>query len=171
MSKLISDEYKAQLEQLHNEKADFGTSSPMYAGLIRKVIDQYKCGDMLDFGCGKAALKQALGIKSGYYGFDPAISEYAETPEPRDLVVCTDVLEHVEPGREENVMAELQRVTRKVGFFAIHTGKAINVLPDGRNAHLIQEPARWWLPKLCRHFNIKALEVGTHGFWVITEPL
>jgi SAM-dependent methyltransferase len=171
MSKLISDEYKEQLAQLHREKEDFGTSSPMYADSIKYMLSKFKCEDMLDFGCGKAALKKALGIKEGYYGFDPAIPEYSDVPNPRDLVVCTDVLEHVELGMVPNVIKELARVTKKVGYFVIHTGPALNVLPDGRNAHITQEPARWWLLRLCKHFNIEFVQRMTNGVLVIVTPL
>jgi hypothetical protein len=52
-------------------------------------------------------------------------------------------------------------------------GPAGKTLPDGRNAHLIQKPSSWWLPKLSAHFDVLHLE--THdmmgrGFWVIVEP-
>jgi hypothetical protein len=41
---------------------------------------------------------------------------------------------------------------------------------DGRNAHLIQKPSSWWLPKLCQHFEIAQLGRDQHGFWVLVEP-
>jgi len=79
-------------------------------------------------------------------------------------------MEHVEPEYLDSVFDDLQRVTRKVGFFAIHTGKAIAILPDGRNAHLIQESPDWWLPKILSRFSLVAFEKGDNGFWVIVEP-
>jgi hypothetical protein len=33
-------------------------------------------------------------------------------------------------------------------LFVIATPPAEKILPDGRNAHLIQEPITWWMPKL-----------------------
>lgn len=169
-SELISPEYKAQLEQLHQERPDFGTSSPMYADFIRGIIKKYEPEDLLDFGCGKAALKGALGIKEGYYGYDPAMPEYSAVPEPRDLCICSDVLEHVELGYVPKVIKELARCTKKVGFFVIHTGPAMHHLPDGRNAHITQEKASWWLNHLIQHFEIIALETDKYGFWVLVEP-
>ena len=168
---MISDSYREQLAQLHEEKAGFGTSSPMYATLIRGIIKRFQPEGMLDYGAGKQALKEALGIKDGYFAYDPCIPEISTVPEPQDFVVCTDVLEHVEPFHLHNVIADLERVTKKVGFFAIHTGPALNVLPDGRNAHIIQEPARWWLQHLIRRWNVEAFERDTYGCWAIVTPL
>lgn len=168
---MISDDYKKQLEQLHREKEDFGTSSPMYAPLIRGIIKRFEPEDMLDYGAGKQALKESLGIKDGYFAYDPCIPEISDVPEPRDFVVCTDVLEHVEPYHLVTVLHDLQRVIKKVGFLAIHTGPALNVLPDGRNAHIIQEPARWWLQHLIRRWNIEAFERDTYGCWAIVTPI
>jgi len=166
----ISPEYKAQLEQLHRDKPDFGTSSPMYADFIRGIIQRHQPEGLLDFGAGKQALKGALGIKEGYFAYDPAIPEIAATPAPQDLCVCSDVLEHVELGHVDGVIKELKRVTKKVGFFVIHTGPALNVLPDGRNAHITQQKPSWWLLKLCLHFEIQAMEADKYGFWVIVTP-
>lgn len=168
---MISPEYKKQLKQLHEEKADFGTSSPMYKDLLLGIIKRFKPADMLDYGAGKQALKDALGVVDGYHAYDPCIPEISATPEPRDLVVCTDVLEHVEPYHLQHVLSDLQRVTKRVGFFAIHTGAALNFLPDGRNAHIIQEPARWWLQHIIRRWNVEAFERGQYGCWVVVTPI
>lgn len=168
---MLSDEYRSQLEQLHTEKSDFGTTSGMYAPLIKGIIKKFRPHDMLDYGAGKQTLKTALGIEEGYHAYDPAIQEIADVPNPHDLVVCTDVLEHIEPLYLQRVLDDLQRVTQKVGFLAIHTGKALNHLPDGRNAHLIQEPARWWMHFILKRWEIEAMERGEHGFWVIVTPL
>lgn len=168
---MISDAYREQLSQLHREKADFGTSSPMYAPIIRNIIKRYQPEELLDYGAGKQALKSALGIKEGYRAYDPCIPEISETPNPADFVVCTDVLEHVEAYHIYGVLKDLQRVTKKVGFFAIHTGAALNVLPDGRNAHITQEDANWWLGHLITRWNIEAFERNELGCWAIVTPL
>jgi len=80
------------------------------------------------------------------------------------------VLEHIEPDFIDAVLLDLRSITQKVGFFSIATGAARKVLKDGRNAHLIQKPSSWWLPKLCEHFEIMQLGRDRHGFWVVTEP-
>lgn len=168
---MISDSYRAQLQQLHQEHDDFGTSAPMYAPLISGVIKRYQPEQLLDIGCGKATLKDALRIRDGYIGYDPAIPEYSAIPSPSDMTVCLDVLEHIEIEHLDNMLDFLRDMTKKVGFFAVHTGPAKHHLPDGRNAHLIQQKAEWWLPKLIERFSIAAFEKGSSGFWCIVEPL
>jgi hypothetical protein len=90
---------------------------------------------------------------------------------PSDLVACIDVLEHIEPQHLSDVLDDLARITQ-IGFFSIHTGAAKKRLSDGRNAHLIQQPASWWLPHLCRRFEIHQLQTHNlmgQGFWVLVS--
>jgi hypothetical protein len=44
------------------------------------------------------------------------------------------------------------------------------MLVDGRNAHLIQQPPAWWLPRMMARFELIAFNRMEHGFWVIVEP-
>jgi hypothetical protein len=63
-------------------------------------------------------------------------------------------------------------ITRRHGFFTIATGPARKTLVDGRNAHLIQKPTSWWLPKLVEFFEIDHLaRNANHGFWVLVSPI
>ena len=73
--------------------------------------------------------------------YDPAIPDWADAPEPCEMVACIDVLEHIEPELIGNVLDDLQRVTRSIGLFTMATMPAVKVLEDGRNAHLIVEPS------------------------------
>lgn len=166
---MISDSYRKQLSQLHQDKPGFGTSSAMYALILRQVIQQYRPAELCDYGCGKQALKDALGIAEGYVPYDPAIPGIDAPPTPTDMVVCTDVLEHIELEHLDAVLDDLRRVTVKIGFFAVHTGAALNHLPDGRNAHLIQEPPKWWLPKLLERFDLIQFNAMSNGFWVLVR--
>jgi len=65
------------------------------------------------------------------------------------------------------VLKDLEGITSKIGFFTIHTGPAVKHLSDGKNAHLIQRPASWWLPQLCEHFEIAQLQRSPGGFWIV----
>jgi len=74
----------------------------------------------------------------------------------------------------DNVLQELTRITVNLGFFSIHQGPAGKVLSDGRNAHLIQQPSSWWLPRLSQHFEVVHLQshqIMGHGIWVVVKPL
>ena len=104
-----------------------------------------------DYGAGKQNLLRGLnelGISGfDYFPYDPAFPEYGE-PKPADLVCCIDVLEHIEPDFLDAVLDDLRAITVNRGFFSVNPNPAMKFLADGRNAHLIQEPASWWLPRL-----------------------
>ena len=104
-----------------------------------------------------------------YYPYDPSFPEYGEA-RPADLLVCIDVLEHIEPELLDNVLDDLQRLVINTGLFTIHTGPAGKVLADGRNAHLIQEGYDWWVEKLDKRFNIIEHTSEQNGFWVVLKP-
>jgi hypothetical protein len=76
------------------------------------------------------------------------------------------VLEHIEPDFLDNVLDDLAAVTVGYGFYSIHTGPARKHLADGRNAHLIQKPSSWWLPRLCERFEVEGLRPTPGGFSV-----
>jgi len=86
-----------------------------------------------------------------------------------DIIGIFDVLEHIEPALLDNVLDDLQRVTADVGVFTVHTGRAAKVLPDGRNAHLIQQPPAWWLPKFLERFELANFNRVVMGFMVVVE--
>jgi len=86
-------------------------------------------------------------------------------------VVCGDVLEHVEPECLDDVLAELRRVTQEVGLFVVHLTAAKKTLPDGRNAHLIQQPADWWQARIAAAgFAVEKQGASTTEAWFIVRP-
>ena len=168
----ISDDYRNAQKQLH-ENPNYGVASLQYAPIVKEVIQQIGAKSISDYGAGKCRLRmklKELGLrKFRYFPFDPAFPEYGE-PKEAELVCCIDVLEHVEPFYVEAVLIDLRKITNGHGFFTIHTGPAGKTLPDGRNAHLIQKPASWWLPKLCDHFETQHLQQSPGGFWIVVSP-
>lgn len=169
---LISDEYLALQRKLH-ERPDYGVSSIAFAPYVRDMIREVGAKSLSDYGAGKMKLRDTLrdsyGLTPAYFPYDPAFPEYGE-PKPADLVCCIDVLEHIEPEHLDAVLDELKAITVKWGFFTVHTGPAKKVLADGRNAHLIQEPVTWWLPKLQKRFTVRHLKEPPGGFYVIVSP-
>jgi len=169
----ISEEYREIQRELHLNP-NYGSTSRLYAGLIAQIIHEIGCQTLCDYGAGKGRLQgelAGLGVSGvDYRPFDPAFPEYGP-PRPGQLSVCIDVLEHAEPEYLDQILADLDRVTERLGFFTIHTGPARKQLPDGRNAHLIQKPPSWWLSKLCACFEIVQLQrtQDLKGFWVIVE--
>lgn len=149
---LITEDYRKLNAQLHSERPDYGISGAKYAEHILEFSRMLNTKDILDYGCGKRTLQDALGFDIRNY--DPCITEFSAPPEPADLLVCTDVLEHIEPECLDEVLSDIKRCTKKIGFLTIATRPAKKFLADGRNAHLIQKDARWWLDKLWQHFRI-----------------
>jgi hypothetical protein len=169
----ISDDYLTMQQKLH-ENPNYGVASLGYAPIVHSIMQQAGLRSLSDYGAGKCNLQKALKERGftayDYFPYDPVFPEYG-APKPADLVCCIDVLEHIEPDYLDNVLLDLKAITHKLGFFSVHVGPAVKTLPDGRNAHIIQQPAAWWLPRLCAHFDIVQLQRGLGGFWVIAEPL
>lgn len=159
MSPLITPGYAELNAQLHKSHPEYGTSSGKWVDVIRDIAGFLGSGDILDYGCGKQHLAAGLP-QLQVRGYDPAIPCLNAPPEPADLVVCTDVLEHVEPELVDNVLDDLTRLTSKLGFFTVATRPALKVLADGRNAHLTQQPIEWWLAKLEQRFVV----LGYHDY-------
>lgn len=147
---LISTEYLALQRRLHAQ-GSYGISSGRWVAAVRDVRERFCCDDILDYGCGQGRLRAAIPDVTEY---DPAIAGKDAEPAPADLVVCTDVLEHVEPENLDDVLRHLRSKTRKRLFFNIALRPAIKVLADGRNAHLIVESAAWWLDRLAPYFRV-----------------
>jgi len=162
---LISDLYRLQLHQLHIERPDFGTSSAMYAPIVKKLIAEHKPKTFGDYGAGKQALKPF--VSCSYVPYDPAIPEISSPMGPVDMVMTSDVLEHLEPEYLDSVMDDLKRITRNIGFHVVHTRAALHHLPDGRNAHIIQQKPEWWLPKFIERFDMIKFERMSLGFMVL----
>jgi len=169
---LISDEYRRQQEQLHTNPK-YGSASVTFAPYVAQVVDAYGARELLDYGAGKGrlgmTLAQHMQRPPTLFHYDPAVPQWAGRPEPREFVACIDVLEHIEPPLLDNVLDDLRRVTARAGMFTVHTAAALKFLPDGRNAHLIQQPPSWWLPKLMERFELITFTRIDFGFWVVVE--
>lgn len=161
---LITPEYQALNARLHEQDLAYGVGGGKHADTVKKLAASMTGRDggppsVLDYGAGKGMLAKALPFP--IWEYDPAIPGKDVSPRPADLVICTDVLEHIEPEKLFLVLDDLRRVTRQVGYFTIHTGPALRRLPDGRNTHLIQRGLDWWRAKLSKFFTVgKMLPVG-----------
>jgi hypothetical protein len=149
---LVTPAYQALISQLHAEDENWGRGAKHFVDRIRKIIALTGDADILDYGCGKGSLQELLGFPISEY--DPGIPGKDSPPKPANLVVCAEVLEHVEPECLDAVLADLRRCTRRIGFFAIPHNPAIHNLPDGRNTHINVHPHGWWVAKLGEYFTV-----------------
>ena len=169
---LITEEYRRMQQELHRNPA-YGQMSVECAPLVARVMEATGIDEVLDYGAGKGRLGETL--REMYenpltiHHYEPAMPEWSARPQPCRLVACIDVLEHIEPDLLDNVLDDLKRVTAGIGVFTVHTGPATKTLADGRNAHLTQQPASWWLPKFIERFELNTFCRTNTGFYVIVE--
>lgn len=168
---LISDEYRAQQEELH-KNPNYGVASVQFAPLVTKFVNRIEAKSLLDWGAGKGRLMQNIHPDQDIEVtcFDPAVPGWDKVPEGLfDIVTCIDVLEHIEPDCLAETLDSLRDRTGQIAFLTVHTGPAIKTLPDGRNAHLIQQPPEWWLPQIMGRWDLLTFQRITHGFWVLCQ--
>ena len=154
---MITEEYREQNRQLHENPAN-GISGAKWAGLVKATYDEHGCTSALDYGCGKQTLGQALPHMM-IRGYDPCIEGLDEMPVPADLVICGDVMEHVEEGHVDAVLDHLQELAKKVVILVISTRLAKKTLPDGRNAHITIHDGNWWLYRMMKRWDISVYYV------------
>ena len=168
---LISDDYREQQEQLH-AAGNYGVTAAKYGRMVSDIVAMYGIQTLLDYGCGsKRSLVPALDCDVVYEGYDPGVAAYAGEPDPAELVVCLDVLEHIEPACLPAVLDHLQGKVQRFALLSVHTGPAAKTLPDGRNAHLIQQPMEWWFPLIAQRLRILSLMRREHEFVVFASVL
>lgn len=174
-SSLITPEYRRLQEELH-AKGNYGVASLKYGHLVSEIMNRLEITHLLDYGAGRQmnlmnALRGHVKQKFTYQAYDPAVPDLAAAPIPAQMVACIDVLEHIEPDLLDNVLDHLAQLTECVLLATVHTGPAGKVLSDGRNAHLIQQPMAWWLPKFLDRFDVQTCQViSAHGFHCICYP-
>lgn len=151
---MISEAYKRVLCDTRVTAPNWGNArrhAPVVARLLAAM--QIPCGSILDFGCGLGRFGQELErlVPRRYrvVNYDPSVKGWDVLPGGRfDAVVCTHVLEHVEPELLDATLREIHDRAERLVYIELPHGPAGRTLADGRNAHLIQQPAEWWFDKL-----------------------
>jgi hypothetical protein len=168
----ITDAYLEQNRKLHETNEDYGMGGWRHAGRVLELRDELECETILDWGCGKGKLKAALGHPDWVREYDPAITGKDERPQMADIVVATDVLEHIEPDLLDNVLNELVRLTAKAAYLAIATRESNKLLPDGTSPHKIVRSPEWWREKLAEKFLIiSSSTIGTDEIVAVVSPI
>lgn len=160
---MYTQEYKELISKLHAETPDWGTSGYRHLDPITTMIGQgglvTEETSLIDVGCGKGALIEVI---ARYYedisiqGYDPFVPKFATLPTGKfDYVISTDVLEHIEPQKLDEFFKFLADLTKKTGeaYLVISLVSAKQILPDGRNAHLIIETSDWWILQAFKWFS------------------
>jgi hypothetical protein len=116
---LITPEYKQTLLGIH-AKFQWGGTAGKYAGdsIISLLRANPEIQTILDYGCGEGSLKKWVEDKGitdkDWTLYDPGVAEFQQVPERKfDLVITTDVLEHVEETMLDSVISHLRSMTGK----------------------------------------------------------
>ena len=143
-------------KKYHEEHAEYGTGAVHLLDEVSIIIDATNPSIVLDYGCGKGALVSALQKKYpriAFFGYDPAIPGRDTLPvQKADLVINTDVLEHIPEDELPEVVEQISSISQHV-FFSLHHGKAAAVLENGENAHCTVKPQSWYLDLFHRYFS------------------
>jgi 2-polyprenyl-3-methyl-5-hydroxy-6-metoxy-1,4-benzoquinol methylase len=177
----ITPAYLELQKQLH-AKGNYGITGKRSADSIFmmavKLLKKQPSVTILDYGCGTGGLKRAIDDNYAAVAgsiivkeYDPCINEKMDEPEPADIVVCTDVLEHVEKECTQATLRHIAQLTKKVAFFSVCTVPAIKTLPDGRNAHINVRSQEWWFKNIKRFYKISDYKSGQNGLVVIGETI
>ena len=136
-----------QYRFLHAEGEFKGHALQEFVPCIQELIAKWNAGSMLDFGSGKGLLHPDWGIPVRLY--DPAVPGIDDKPLERfDIVICTDVLEHIEEPNVPEALDDIFGFATKGVFLSICLREAKKLLPDGRNRHVTVKPKEWWLDQI-----------------------
>lgn len=151
---LITPEYLELQRELHSRPRGYGGGGWKHAVAVARLAGSLQARTVLDYGCGEGTLGTALREAGGVlvFDYDPAMPFSKNEKCAADIVVCTDVLEHIEPALLGNVLADIRAHTKRLAYLVIATRPANKFLADGRNAHLIVQPAAWWVEQVREHF-------------------
>lgn len=166
---MISIEYQNQLEVLHSKNKMGKNSKRKIPKLfnIPEFLDRYTPLSIIDYGCGSGGVVDFLNEQYDLvHGYDPCVERYSMFPDRTyDILISMDVLEHIEPEFIDVNLRSINGLFTKAAYLDIHTGASPTLLPDGRNAHLIQEQPKFWREKILKNMNVKI----TQEFW--REPV
>jgi len=172
-----SQEYKDLVDAykvLHKEEDKFkGISLVGNVPIIYNIIKDNNCKTLLDYGCGKAIpynterhkeLKlvkpvQELWEIDSFSLYDPGFEEYNKIPTGKyDIVICTDVLEHIPEQDLEWVLKRIFNYATKAVYLNISCVPAIKTFKEGkfkdRNVHVSVFDKDWWVKKIAPIWNV-----------------
>jgi hypothetical protein len=140
-----------------NQTNWIGEALAEYKHQIFNLIKENNIKTILDYGCGKAKFHSILFNNRKLPGspmginitpYDPAVPQFSNKPTSQyELILCIDVMEHVQEDKVEEVLKDIFSYGNKV-FLTITCYPATQVLTNGKNAHYTIKEPDWWKEKL-----------------------
>lgn len=137
-----------------------GLSILNHAKEIGQLIKEVDAKTVLDFGCGRGdayrsphKVHHQWGLpRASVYLYDPAF-HHAPMPTGKfDLVVCSDVLEHIPPEEVDGFIARLFGFAKKAVWASVCCRPAKKVFPGtDTNLHVCIRPYQWWHDTFAEH--------------------
>lgn len=154
MASLITPEGRERQKRKHERTAPVGPHKLPAYGLsgwkwradVLALVERVGARSVLDYGAGKGTLAAATigdGLRVSCY--DPIT--FPDKPKPADVVVCTDVLEHVEPDCLDAVLAHIHALARKAVLIAVPRHRAEKAAPG-----FALEAPEWWRQRLAAYW-------------------
>jgi hypothetical protein len=165
----LLDSYK----ELHKEEGKFrGISLVPLVPTLYNIINKNNCKTLLDYGCGKAipySKKEckSIGLKKpvqelcnldSFDLYDPAYPKYDKLSKKKyDIVVCTDVMEHIAEQDIDYVLKDILEHSKKTVFLNISCQLALKHFKEGKfkgkNVHVSVFNGHWWSNKIKNIWN------------------
>ena len=154
---------KKLYEEMHTKgKYNAHSMVPADTRVLLGLVKGTRSKTVLDFGGGKGyqyskdKLNRTFGIPdSNITVYDIGVPEFSSLPLTKfDGVISTDVLEHVPEEQLSEVLDTIFEKATKFVYIAVFCGPALNILPDGSNAHCTIKEPEWW-DRLIKSHNSK----------------
>ena len=142
------------------DSANFaGLSVLQHAEALKKLANKYKPKTLLDYGCGRAtptAAPQAAPPtrypRPNVTLYGPAFRRDGILPAGKfDMVICSDVLEHVPEDEVDQLIERLFGYGRLVVWASVCCRPAKKTFADGTNMHVAVQPYEWWERKFAAY--------------------
>lgn len=167
-------QYQAMAETMGG---NFGGLSVLnHVSSIKRLMKGRDCKTMLDFGCGRGdayrsphKLHHQLGLpRPAVTLYDPAFRPSSALPTGTfDLVICSDVLEHIPEAEITEFVMRLFAYSRKAVWASVCCRPAKKVFPGtDTNLHVTVKPYSWWYEE----FMAAGLNSGDRPFALVETP-
>jgi hypothetical protein len=144
----VNQENIEQYRQIHATKK-YGDSSTPDVPDLAAILRPLRPKSLIDYGAGQSDTALWLGraLEMDLVTlYDPAVKGRDHFPQllTYDVAICIDVMEHI-PEEDVNEVLKIIREFTPYVVFIIHMFPAVEILPNGQNAHCTLHDVDWWL--------------------------